>query len=148
MTKRELEQVYKLACDGKGFKPNDGQFKIWQLTLGNLEELDLQQALVWYWADNTNFPMPAELKTLAERSRRARASQTLGWIVRYQCPVCGMTMTSNPHTENRPPRTCNSCYGPIGSGIMLEEGEVCGAILDVLEDRREEMVKPDGKRVA
>ena len=144
MNLKQMQGIYRMACEGKGYKGNEAQLKLWFLTMGGFEEADVAQGLIWYWETNTAFPMPAELKILAEKARRGRQSSALGWIVRYQCPQCGVTMTSVRKTEEWSPRACNSRYGPIGSRIMLPPDEVCGAILDVLEDRREVMEKRTG----
>ena len=125
MTDTQLKELYRTACHGKGFEPNDGQFKVWKQTLGWCEEADLAQALVWYFSDNAAFPMPAELKTLSERARRERVSRAaqktelVGWF----CPECGVHLSGFLDPSDHAPRACKGVprTGPTG--------EVCGAIM-------------------
>ena len=146
MTGSELKELYQAACDGKGFEGNAGQFKIWQQTLGWCQQADLAQALIWYFQENTAFPMPAELKTLSERARRERLTKSQNeWYVHYRCPICRATITKIHTSEERPPRTCNSPYGayagPGKKREMLQHGDVCGGILVIEEDRKLERVR-------
>lgn len=144
MNLKQMQGIYRMACEGKGYKGNEGQAKVWMLTMGNLEEEDLAQALLWYWADNTAFPMPAELKTLAEKARRQRTASGLGWIVTYECMDCHLTYTSVHKNELRPPKVCRSPYRKENGKLMwMDKGEMCGGILNIIDDRREVMVKPD-----
>lgn len=96
MTDPQLRKIYRRACDGKGFEPNEGQFKLWKQTLGWCEEEDLAQGLVWYFEANTSFPMPAELKPLSERARRERIAKNSGPAIQtvWQCEDCGHTVSS------------------------------------------------------
>ena len=110
MTTAQLKKLYQTACDGKGFEGNAGQFKVWQQTLGWCEETDLAQALVWYFQENTSFPMPADLKPLSERARRARTSSNTGPKdeVRWQCPDCGVIMTGFIDRADNRTRICRA----------------------------------------
>ena len=146
MTKDQMTDLYKTACAGKGFKPNDPQLKLWQSTMGYLEHADLAQAIVWFFEANTGFPMPAELKPLAEKSRHQRTASGLGWIVTYECPDCHLTFVSVHKDEQRPPKTCRAPYRNVNgklTWLKQEDGWICGGILNIIEDRREVMVKPD-----
>ena len=145
MNLKELEGIYKTACEAKGYVGNKGQSKVWFQTLGHLEEADLAQAVTRYFEANASFPMPAELKPLAEQARRARVNTGLGWIVTSICPECGSRYTGVYKTQERPVKTCRSPYSRVnGKFVMLGENEVCGAMLNILEDRREEMIKNMG----
>jgi hypothetical protein len=133
MTEGELKHLYRTACAGKNYEPTDGQFKIWKQTLGWCEEVDLSQALVWYFQDNTGFPMPAELKTLSETARRQRVSRiaVVKDEVRWRCPDCGVTMTGFIDPTDRAIRVCRGFpahdrpqTNPDGSPIP------CGGIMD------------------
>lgn len=91
MTPKQLESLYKLVCDGKGFAPNDGQFKIWKQTLGFYEEKDVSQAITSFFQRNSTFPMPAELRPLIESARRqriAKAGQPSVYTL-WRCMECG-----------------------------------------------------------
>lgn len=112
MTKTELEKLYRMACDGKGYQPDDGQFKVWKLTLMWAEEKDLAQALVWFFQTEQGFPMPAQLKTLAEKARRERLARAVGdeTYTVYVCAECGTRVGSW-----RPDFVPRACKGHIGS---------------------------------
>ena len=132
MTTKELESLYKTACYGKGFEPNKGQFKVWEQTLGWCEEKHLAQAIIWWFSDNVSFPMPAELKPLAERSRReqmARAQEKTE-LVGWTCPECGIHVSGFIPPTDHEPRVCNGV--PKGSPQLDEWGRPlpCGAILE------------------
>lgn len=138
MTDNQLKEIYRTACYGKGFEPNDGQFKVWKQTLGWCEEADLAQALVWYFQENTSFPMPAELKPLSERARRGRTAKTTGPKdeVRWRCPDCYVTMTGSIDPSDDRPRICRGLprnrpqCDPQGNPIP------CGAVMDEIERTR------------
>lgn len=146
MTKTQLEELYKVSCAGKGFKPTDGQFKVWTLTLLHLEHADLSQALVWYFSENTNFPMPAELKQLAEKSRRQRlAAKDNRQRVTFVCPVCRMRVVGFYAPGEDTTVTCRSSDGPWtpGKGCAKlppcadrTQQPICGAILEIESDER------------
>lgn len=140
MNKSQLENLYKISCQGKGFQPNAGQFKIWQLTLGHLEEVDLAAALVRYFETETAFPMPAELKTLAASVRRERLTGSAAptFSTRFECPVCGHAESCWLPKGEIQTRTCRSVYGPMRKpgqrynvlDAILPPGETCGAIME------------------
>ena len=141
MTTKQLEKLYEMACRGKGYEPNDGQFKLWKQTLGWCEEVDLGQALVWYFSENTAFPMPAELKPLSARSLRERTNKTkdLRWYVTWECPTCGFRMSGFLSEDADLERRCPSPYAPLGDPRKsLKVGEVCYGKMDVFsrEDAR------------
>ena len=123
MTEKELRNLYQTACDGKGYIGNEGQFKVWKQTLGWCEERDLAKALVAYFQDNTGFPMPAELKTLAESARRARitAASAIKELVRWRCPDCGIYRSGFLEPADHEPRICH--------GIAREGGN-CGGLME------------------
>jgi hypothetical protein len=112
MTDKQLRGIYGMACSGKGYDPNEGQFKLWKQLLGWHEEADLAQALLWYFEQNTTFPMPAELKTLAGQAKRAREGNrsVKKYLVMYQCPLCLMTASEWLPMGENPMRICNSIY--------------------------------------
>ena len=108
MTDKELKEIYKTACFGKGFQPNDSQFKLWKQTLGWAEEADLAKALVYYFQESSTFPMPAELKHLIERSRRERLEKSTGPCeqVEYECPQCHAPFSTVVNVGDTRPRLC------------------------------------------
>ena len=134
MKDSELRQLYQTACHGKGYEPNDGQFKLWKQTLGWCEERDLAQALVWYFEANSGFPMPADLKPLAERARRTRTLEAAAPkdVVIWQCPDCGVTMTGFVGEGESIERRCAGAYRKRGEmPRSLPKGQVCGARMQV-----------------
>ena len=109
MTKNELEKIYQMACETKGFEPTDGQFIIWKQTLGWCDPRDLEKAIIAWYRDNETFPMPALLKPLAEEARRKRILPTTGYeyTTAYRCPRCGATCCGfTPAHEQR----CERCW--------------------------------------
>ena len=96
MTDKDLKAVYESACDTKGFEGNAGQFKMWKQVLGWCERVDLQKALETYFAGNAGFPMPADLKPLAERARSERAARASGPEIYtvWECAECKTRMGS------------------------------------------------------
>lgn len=123
MTNNEMKEIYETACRGKGYEPNDGQFKIWKQVLGWCEAQDLARALIQWFTDNASFPMPAELKPLSEQARRervARSSVKLDYVV-YQCPVCMGTRSGWPEDPERQ-RYC----------MNYRDGSRCGTILQIV----------------
>jgi hypothetical protein len=133
MTDPELRKIYKSACDGKGYEPNDGQFKVWKLTLAWCDQRDLAQALVYWFGDNTAFPMPAELKPLAERARRARTAKASAAtdLVGWRCTICKVTRCGLISPEDHDPRYCQGIPKRPG----YKPGEICGG--NLIEVHRE-----------
>lgn len=136
MKDTELKELYRTACAGKGFEPNDGQFKVWKQTLGWIDEQDLAQALGRWFTENHALPMPADLKPLAMENKQRRttsASQPLD-LVRWRCPDCKKTMSGFiPHYDEGYRR----CRGIPRDGKYDQnhQGErVCGAQM-VMESR-------------
>lgn len=126
MTDKQLRVLYQTACDGKGFQPNDGQYKIWKQTLGWAEEADLARALMYYFEENTDFPMPAQLKHLIERSRRERltASEQPCETVEYGCPECHAPFSVVVGVGDARPRLClvaNGIGELRGCRVLLTE---------------------------
>jgi hypothetical protein len=132
MTTKQLENLYRTACAGKGYEGNEGQFKIWKQTLQWCEEADLAQALVWYFSDNINFPMPAELKALAGRAMRERTSKLaiktdlVGWY----CPECGIHMSAFLPPGSDTTRVCKGV-----PRVYKGEDVPCGAIMQEMYRR-------------
>ena len=128
MTTKELTGIYRVACQAKGYDGNEGQFKIWKQILGWCERIDLEKALETYFAGNTAFPMPAELKPLAERARRermARLSQK-EMLAMWRCPDCGAGLSAYlPEGSSTDGRRCQGV--PTRKGY--QPGEICGAAL-------------------
>jgi hypothetical protein len=158
MTTKELEGIYATACQAKGFEPNDGQFRIWRQTLGWVDRADLEQALIWYFSENTNFPMPSELKTLAGRAQQARVARTseARFLVVWLCPVCGFRQSGFLAQNADARRYCPSHWGPLlpidaprvegkrPERIQLTKGTICGHDLQVVTDERNS-VPPEGE---
>ena len=130
MTEKELRNLYQTACDGKGYIGNEGQFKVWKQTLGWCEERDLAKALVAYFESNTAFPMPAELKTLAESARRARmtAASVSKELAHWHCAECGVYQGGHILASDHEPRVCR--------GVPREGSGICGAIMDEVKRER------------
>jgi hypothetical protein len=147
MTKTDLKELYQVACDGKGRKADDGQLRVWVLTLLHLDKADLSQALVWYFTENSDFPMPAQLKPLAERARRNRftAGNQKGRVA-WMCPTCKTRTVGFLAPGAETLRTCHSSYGPCDPVRKIYspslpcdangQAQLCGAILDVESDVR------------
>jgi hypothetical protein len=150
MTEPELRKLYVMVCDGKGYQANDGQFKVWKQTLGWCEEPDLAQGILWWMADNAAFPMPAELKPLAERAKRERLARAgvKRYLVMWQCRVCGHSRTGFLTMEERGARYCSSHWGPLlaldaprvngqrPERVQLPTGSVCGHEMTIVNDDR------------
>ena len=129
----QLRKLYETACNGKGFEPNDGQFKVWKQTLGWIEEQDLAQAIVEWFGDNDTFPMPSNLKPLAIGNKQRRATQAAQPLdlVRWYCPDCGIYVSGFiPLDEHYPcrcqgvpkdQRTDKNAVGQIVCGALMEE---------------------------
>jgi hypothetical protein len=144
MKPSELERIYAQACATKGFQPSDGQFKTWKQVLGWCEAGDLAQALIWWWESETDFPMPVELKHLAGRAMRERLARDAEPkdYCHWECPVCGFTMSGFIPPSDIEPRACRSCYAPKGTTPRcLPMGDMCGAIMEVVERRPMEQGK-------
>ena len=108
MTDKELKEIYKTACSGKGFQPNDSQFKLWKQTLGWCEAADLAKALVYFFQDQPGFPMPADLRHLVERAKRERLMESEGpkELVEYECPQCHAPFSTVVAVGDCRPRIC------------------------------------------
>lgn len=142
MTDSELRNIYRVACEGKGFVGNEGQFKLWKQTLGWCAEKHLAQAMVWWFEDNQGFPMPADLKPLAERAMREEraGSANANWYFCWVCPCCGVRKGGFYAEDASTERRCTSPYEPKGKRQgFLPAGQVCGAKMDLFskEDARE-----------
>jgi hypothetical protein len=109
MTDPQLRKLYTEACHTKGFEPSDGQFKTWKATLGWIEEQDLSKALFYWFGNQTTFPMPAELKPLAARSKRERESRKDLVLVTSVCALCHRMFTGFHAADDD---TQRYCYGP------------------------------------
>jgi len=122
MNDGQLRNVYQTACDAKGYDANEGQFKIWKRLLGWSEMRDLGRAIEMWYEEETNFPMPAQLKPLVDRAVRERSAKSRAKtdLVRWQCPICGGTCAGFIPPDDFAPRTCKSIYGP-----MLRPDEPC-----------------------
>ena len=141
MKESQLRAIYETACAGKGFEPNDSQFKVWKQTLGWIDERDLSQALVNWFTDNQGFPMPADLKPLAMRVRLGRDSQSSEKLdaAYWECRTCGKGMRGYVPPSDHEPRICTSPYTPLNraDGIprSLPRNEICGSIMEEVERR-------------
>jgi hypothetical protein len=136
MTDTQLRKIYIMVCDGKGYEANDGQFKVWKQTLGWCEEVDLAQAVLWWMADNATFPMPAELKPLVERAKRARlakASVKTG-LVRFYCPDCGIYTCGFLAMDDNRQRICRGNARIEAKRVSLVD--VCGGVMNIVHDDR------------
>lgn len=108
MTDSELKELYRKACYSKNYEPSDGQFKVWKQTLGFADEPDLARALTLFFQDNTEFPMPSQLKHLIERARRERlqASELPCEHVEYECPSCHAPFSTVVNVGDNRNRIC------------------------------------------
>jgi hypothetical protein len=104
----EMSAIYYACCDAKGYKGSDEQLKLWNKTLGYAEKVDLQAALILHWSDNTDFPMPADLRHLVERSKRERLMESEGpkELVEYVCPQCHAPFSTVVAVGDYRPRIC------------------------------------------
>lgn len=126
MTPSETAAIYYGACDLKGYKGNDGQLRTWRQQLGYAEAQDLEKALELYWKDNTEFPMPSQLRSLVERSRRERleVSDSPKELVEYVCPECQAPFSTYVEIGDRRNRICavvNEKHEIKGCRVRLEE---------------------------
>lgn len=87
MKRTDLESIYALACAAKGFQPNDAQFRIWWKTLGGLERGEVETALLSWFKNHTDFPMPAELQLAVEGIHRENAPAK-EYYQQQVCPRC------------------------------------------------------------
>lgn len=121
MKELELREIYADACETKGYEPDTAQFKIWRSTLEWCDPRDLREALSRWWQDNTNLPMPSELRPLVDvamRIRKARATAHVDFVV-WKCPVCSSTLSGWPQgTDNR--RWC---------GAFRKTGGICNTLM-------------------
>ena len=131
MRENQLRVLYETACAGKGFEPNDGQFKIWKQTLGWIEERDLAQALVEWFMDNQGFPMPADLKPLAMANKRRREASLAAPLdlVRWRCPDCHITQCGFIAPEDNAPRRCRGIPRSGQYDINYQGARICGALM-------------------
>jgi len=137
LTDSDLKELYTLACDTKGFTPDMGQFKMWKPILGWCDKRDLEKAIVEWYSSDTNFPMPALLKPLAEAARLKRVRPTTGYeyTTGYLCPRCGLTVTSfNLAREMR----CERCWkGGYVAEVGTTPAEPSYSLMSVvLQERR------------
>jgi hypothetical protein len=104
----DMGRIYYDACDAKGYKGNEGQLKLWRQMLGYAELRDLQKAMEIYWQDNSDFPMPAQLRHLVERARRERMEKSGGpsEMVEYECPSCHAPLSTVVEVGDTRPRLC------------------------------------------
>ena len=120
MTDAELKDVYTLCCDTKGYEINPGQIKAWKAALGFYDARDLEAAVRNWYNSNSEFPMPAQLRPLAESARRLRVIPKTGYeyTTGYRCPRCKTTMTSfDPAREVK----CEKCWRDKQYSIMSVE---------------------------
>lgn len=150
MRPSELESIYRMACETKGFEPNDGQFGMWKKILGWCERNDLEQALSRWFAAETKFPMPAELRAIATQVQRERiaSSSEKRYMVMFRCATCGHSQTGFLLMEDRALRFCRAKWGPLlaqdaaringqrPQRVQLPEGQTCGAQLQIVMDDR------------
>ena len=130
----EMSDLYFAACDAKGYRGTEGQLKIWQQILGYAEKRDLQKALEFYWQDNKEFPMPAELRHLVERARRERLQVTDEPCeqVEYECPECHAPFSTVVNVGDTRPRLCL---------VVAEHNEVRGCRVRLIELSRMPVAK-------
>lgn len=150
MKTNELEVIYNQACQTKGFEQTDGQFKTWKQVLGWCERKDLEVAVARYFEKNVNFPMPAELRTLAGEIMRDREAKTSEkrYLVAWRCLVCGFTQSGFLTMSDRGLRYCRGKFGPLlpvdaprvngerPQRAQLPDGVTCGAELRIVNDDR------------
>lgn len=88
MMTKDLEGIYKTACSAKGFKPDGEQFKTWKKTLIGCDRSDLELALMTWFSTHAGFPMPADLRPVAEDAKRKRTALGAEAYQQQQCPKC------------------------------------------------------------
>ena len=141
MKANEVERIYQDCCRAKGYKPNDAQCAIWRQTMGWAEAADLEQAIVYWFADNGTFPMPYEIKPLIERARRERVKSMNGEKVfaRFVCPDCQFYRTRVGFLlpTDHEPRICQNTLsmgryqGKAPEKMPFEESRAnCGAVME------------------
>lgn len=126
MKPNDMREIYLQACDAKGFQPNEGQLKTWREQLGYAEKRDLEEALREYWAQNSDFPMPNQLRHLVERVKRMRlaASEAPKELVDYVCPSCGAPFSTLVDPGDARHRIClvvNDKKELVGCRVRLTE---------------------------
>lgn len=133
MTNSEMKTIYDTACRGKGYEPNDDQFKVWKQVLGWCESGDLAQGLIYWFSNNSTFPMPAELKPLSEQARRERTARSTkrNDFVAWKCPVCASGRSGWPDDPERT-RFCMNWKTPS------DTPERCGAKMQIAMRRPED----------
>lgn len=104
----DMGRIYYDACDAKGYKGNEGQLKLWRQMLGYADLGDLRTAMELYWQENSDFPMPAQLRHLVERARRERLEKSGGpsEMVEYECPQCHAPFSTVVDVGDMRPRLC------------------------------------------
>ena len=80
-------------------------------------------------AEQTDFPMPSQLRPFIERARLARVAISSGnrHLVRWECPVCHRSQSGWVTPEDREPRAC--------TGFAVGGGQ-CGEIMYITHDER------------
>ena len=129
MTDAKLKEIYTIACDTKGYDINPGQAKEWKAQLGFYEASDLEAAVRKWYETNTDFPMPAQLRGLAEAERRRRIAPKSGYeyTTGYRCPRCRVTVTSfQPARELKCPQCWNNQQYALMSVEMQDRKQIGG----------------------
>lgn len=93
MKETELKKAYVRCCATKGFEPNDQQFKTWKSLMGFFEAEDIEKAIDLWYEEQTTFPMPAELRAVVGRVKRAREARAAApkEYVGFHCTKCQFT---------------------------------------------------------
>lgn len=138
MTELELKDIYRQACQLKGYMPLEDQFKAWKRQFSFAEARDLRNAIDQWFKTNTAFPMPAELLPAVERAAQSRSIETSAprSLVAWRCPLCGHSMIGFLTASDRAYRNCPSFYAPIGSKTCLPLGSICGYRMEIRLDER------------
>lgn len=131
MTPNEMRDVYIAACDVKGYEVNDGQLALWKRIMGHLEKRDLMLGLDSWYAHETNFPMPVELKPLAELARRIRINRIseAKELVRWKCTDCGIYRSGFISPEDQAERRCQGIPKDGRTDTDFRGVRICGAVM-------------------
>lgn len=141
MTDAKLKEIYTMACDTKGYEINPGQAKEWKVQLGFYEASDLETAVRKWYEKNSEFPMPAQLRPLADAERRIRITPKSGYeyTTGYRCPKCWVTVTSfQPAKELKCPRCWQNELYVVMSVELQERRAIGGKDWEDIKPKQEE----------
>jgi len=128
MKPEELKEQYLRLCHWKSYEPSRNQLKTWDSLLFS-DVRDMKAATDRWIADQTEFPMPAQLRPFLEKARLARAAKSSedSHLVRWGCPACNRTQCGWVSMYDREPRVCRG---------VSRDGGPCGEIMQIIHDDR------------